>query len=179
MLFNERLSWADIILKYTLRDTVIGFSSYIPGTVGVLARMLVYKLFLRRMGRRVLIKRNVKIYFPERLEVGDDVSINEGVLIDAAGGVRIGDYTRISAGAAVISQQHEYERKDVPIKLQEKKLGRVTLGRDVWLGYNSVVLYGVTIGDGAVVGANSLVNSDVEPYAVVAGSPAKKIRERT
>lgn len=168
----------DFILKYTLRDSIIGFSSYIPGTVGVALRMLVYKVFAKKMGKGVLIKRNVKVYFPERLEVGDYASLNENVVIDASGGVEIGDHTRIAINAAIISQSHNYSRTDIPLKLQGKELGRVVIGRDVWIGCNSIILYKVTIGDGAVVGANSLVNSDVEPYTVVAGSPAKKIKMR-
>ncbi len=54
----------------------------------------------------------------------------------------------------------------------------VTLGHDVWLGHNVTVMPGVTIGNGAVVGSGAVVTRDVEPYAVVAGVPAKKIRMR-
>ena len=55
---------------------------------------------------------------------------------------------------------------------------RVTLGHDVWLGYNAVVLAGVTVGTGAVVGAGAVVSKDVPPYAVVGGVPAKTIKMR-
>jgi acetyltransferase-like isoleucine patch superfamily enzyme len=56
--------------------------------------------------------------------------------------------------------------------------GDVVIGNDVWLGYESVIFSGVTIGDGAVVGAYSKVFSDVEPYTIVGGNPAKPIRKR-
>ncbi len=52
------------------------------------------------------------------------------------------------------------------------------IGNDVWVGVSSIIKRGVTIGNGAIVGANSFVNKDVPPYAVVAGSPAKIIRYR-
>jgi acetyltransferase-like isoleucine patch superfamily enzyme len=52
------------------------------------------------------------------------------------------------------------------------------IGRDVWIGANAVILGGVTIGEGAVVAAGAVVNQDVEPGAVVAGVPARKIRKR-
>ncbi len=62
--------------------------------------------------------------------------------------------------------------EDLPIK------GDTVIGNDVWIGQNSVILPGVCIGDGAIIGANSVVGSDVDPYTIVAGNPAKKIRKR-
>lgn len=52
------------------------------------------------------------------------------------------------------------------------------IGNDVWIGYEAVVMQGVTIGDGAIIGARSLVTKDVPPYTIVGGSPAKEIRKR-
>lgn len=62
--------------------------------------------------------------------------------------------------------------EDLPIK------GDTVIGNDVWIGQNSVILPGVYIGDGAVIGANSVVGSDVDPYTIVVGNPARKIRKR-
>jgi virginiamycin A acetyltransferase len=56
--------------------------------------------------------------------------------------------------------------------------GDIVVGNDVWLGYKSVVMSGVTIGDGAIIGAYSVVTKDVPPYAIVGGNPAKIIRKR-
>ena len=61
---------------------------------------------------------------------------------------------------------------DLPIK------GDTVIGNDVWIGQNATILPGVHIGDGAIIGANSVVGSDVEPYTIVAGNPAKKLRKR-
>ncbi|MBO7520219.1 MAG: CatB-related O-acetyltransferase, partial [Clostridia bacterium] len=61
---------------------------------------------------------------------------------------------------------------DLPLK------GNTVIGNDVWIGQNAVILPGVNIGDGAIIGANSVVGSDVEPYTVVAGNPARMIRKR-
>ena len=55
---------------------------------------------------------------------------------------------------------------------------RVTIGHDTWLGHGSTILPGVTVGDGAAVGAGAVVSKDVAPYTIVAGVPAKPIRER-
>ena len=56
--------------------------------------------------------------------------------------------------------------------------GDTVVGNDVWLGYGALVMPGVTIGDGAVVAAGSLVSADVPPYAIVAGNPARVVRSR-
>ncbi|MCW5515594.1 CatB-related O-acetyltransferase [Muriicola sp. Z0-33] len=54
----------------------------------------------------------------------------------------------------------------------------ISIGNDVWIGYGVSIMDGVTIGDGAIIASNSLVNKDVEPYAIVGGSPAKYIKSR-
>ena len=52
------------------------------------------------------------------------------------------------------------------------------MGNDVWLGYQSLIMPGVTIGDGAIIGSRSVVTKDVPPYTVVAGTPAREVRKR-
>ena len=59
-----------------------------------------------------------------------------------------------------------------------RKLQRVTIGHDVWIGHGAIILPGLTVGNGAVVAAGSVVTKDVGPYSIVAGNPAKEIRKR-
>ncbi len=66
--------------------------------------------------------------------------------------------------------------EDIPRAWDNK--GDIVVGNDVWIGYEAVILAGVTIGDGAVVGARAVVTKDVPPYAIVGGVPAKPIRKR-
>ena len=61
---------------------------------------------------------------------------------------------------------------DLPLK------GDTVIGNDVWIGQNAVILPGVRIGDGAIIGASSVVGSDVPPYTIVAGNPARTLRKR-
>ncbi len=68
------------------------------------------------------------------------------------------------------------DKKDVTNAWDNK--GDIIIGNDVWLGYESVVLAGVTIGDGAIIGVRSVVTKDVPPYTIVGGVPAKTIRRR-
>ena len=56
--------------------------------------------------------------------------------------------------------------------------GNIIIGNDVWIGYNATIMAGVKVGDGAIIGTNSTVTKDVEPYSIVRGNPAKEIRKR-
>lgn len=56
--------------------------------------------------------------------------------------------------------------------------GNIVIGNDVWIGYDAVIMAGVTIGDGAIIGTRAVVTKDVEPYSIVGGVPAKEIRKR-
>lgn len=68
------------------------------------------------------------------------------------------------------------DRKDVVQSWDNK--GDIIIGNDVWIGYEAIILAGVTIGDGAIIGARAVVTKDVLPYTVVAGVPAKPIKKR-
>jgi len=68
--------------------------------------------------------------------------------------------------------ENAMEEKTYPQK------GDITIGNDVWIGYNATVMAGVSIGDGAIIAANSTVIKDVEPYSMVGGNPAKEIKKR-
>ena len=70
-----------------------------------------------------------------------------------------------------------WEQEVPPLDKMQLK-GDTVVGNDVWFGQNATILAGVHIGDGAIVGANSVVGSNVEPYTIVAGNPAKPIRKR-
>ena len=88
----------------------------------------------------------------------------------------------IMFNANAVPWEHQKERNCYVAQYKrehpKENRGLATIGNDVWIGANTVVLQGVTIGNGAIIGANSLVNHDVEPYSIVAGSPASQIRYR-
>lgn len=100
----------------------------------------------------------------------------------------IGRYSSIAAGAFAATDNHPMEFKSMHGFFFNPKLGLVdtawefsplTIGNDVWLGHNAIIMPGVSsIGDGAVVAAGAVVNKDVPPYAVVVGNPARVVRYR-
>lgn len=107
------------------------------------------------------------------LEIGDGTFINAGVSIAAYGRVHIGSECEIGSGVLIMDNDFH-----VPGALSARPAARpVQIGDRVWIGARAIVLKGVTIGDAATIGAGSVVTSDVPPRTVVAGVPARIIRE--
>lgn len=73
-------------------------------------------------------------------------------------------------------EEWDLPKSDVATAWDNK--GDIVIGNDVWIGYDAVIMAGVTIGDGAIVGARAVVTRDVEPYSIVGGVPAREIRKR-
>ncbi len=111
------------------------------------------------------------------LKVGSRVGIGPFCIFNAFDDLSIGDETMVSPYVNINCADHGMERGR-PMREQRGTYGPVSIGRDCWLGSHVVVLKGVTIGDGAVVGAGALVNKDIPPYAVAVGVPAEVVGTR-
>lgn len=135
-------------------------------------------LSLGSLGRRVRFEEGVQVVYPERLQVGNNVLIHRGAFIDAEGGVRIGDNFVAAQNLIILSSNHNYEAPELLPWDEKKHLKPVVIEDNVWCGMNVIILPGVRIGEGAVIGAGSVVTRDVEPCAVVAGNPARRIKFR-
>ena len=147
------------------------------GTFAKWLRATCCRQFLVHVGSNVNIERGA--YFG-----GCNVSIgnNSGIGVDSHiyGSVIIGDDVMMGPECDIHSGCHEFGRTDVPMWQQGFKPDRpVTIGSDVWLGSRVTILPGVRIGNGVVVGANSVVPKDIPDYAVAVGNPAvvKKFRK--
>lgn len=93
------------------------------------------------------------------------------------GPVKIGDDVIIAQNVVISGLNHGYEDISVPIRKQPCTTREITIDDEAWIGANVVITAGVTIGKHAVVAAGSVVTKDVKPYSIVAGNPAKVIRE--
>ena len=112
------------------------------------------------------------------IKIGKRVSINPNVLLLGYGGIKIGNDVRIAAGTSIVAFNHNYQDKKTPIYKQGRTAKGITIENDVWIGTNCSILDGVTIEEGAVVGAGSVVTKNIVAYSVVAGNPAKVIKHR-
>lgn len=105
---------------------------------------------------------------------GNNNVINFGCLFDGRHfKIKIGDNVSIGPEASILTLGHDTESTTFA-----DKGGEVVIEDYVWIAYRSIILPGVKIGEGAVVAAGSVVTKDVEPYAIVAGAPARKVGER-
>ena len=112
------------------------------------------------------------------MEFGENISIHDFCYLDAIGGLKIGNNVRIAHNCSLISGQHKYDVAGKTIYESGYKFEKVSLGNDIWIGTGAVILPGLKIGDGAVIGANSVVTKNIKPYSIVGGVPAKLIARR-
>jgi acetoacetyl-CoA synthetase len=121
---------------------------------------------------------------PRRMEIGRDVYIGKGCTIECDG--KIGDFVMIANSAGLIGRfDHDHQLVGTPMAFApcswdpdyERGL-ELIVEDDVWIGYGAIVLSGVTIGRGAVIAAGSIVSSNVVPYSIMAGCPARKVGQR-
>lgn len=114
----------------------------------------------------------------EQLIIGDNVGIAANAFIGVRGKVEIGSNTIFGPNVSIHAENHNFQDINKPIKVQGETRKGVLIGDDCWIGSKVIILDGVTVGDHAVVAAGALVTTDVPPYSVVAGVPAKVIKMR-
>lgn len=136
-------------------------------------RRLVLRCFGAQVGRYVNIYSSAVIYFPWNLKIGDWSSIGEGALIYNLGRVTIGSRVTISHRAHLCAGTHDYTRPDLPLLKPP-----ITIADQAWVCADAFVGPGVTVGEGAVVGARAVAVRNVDSWSVVAGNPATKVKIR-
>lgn len=93
------------------------------------------------------------------------------------GPVTIGHHVNLAQGITVTALNHKFKNPDIRIDEQGVSTKPVVIGNDIWVGANAVILPGVTIGDHSVIAAGAIVTKDVPPHSLVAGVPAKVIKQ--
>jgi len=140
-------------------------------------RNFIYRYFFRaNLAENVIIYSGAEIRSPERLAIGKGSIIGHHSVLDARNFIEIGENVNFSHGVWLWTEQHNHNDPDFSTESPKKK--KITICDRVWLGPRVIVLPGCTIGEGAVVGAGSVVTKDIEPFSINAGVPAKKIGER-
>jgi acetyltransferase-like isoleucine patch superfamily enzyme len=137
-----------------------------------------------QVGNYVRIKRNTSINLHPKdkkskeilLFLGDHVIISESCIISACNRIVIEENVGISPNVMIIDNSRKPGDIIRPSKEQELEIGTVHIGADSWIAYGACVLPNVTIGKHCIIGALSVVNSDIPPYSVAVGSPAKVVK---
>ena len=120
----------------------------------------------------------VEIGHAENFYIDPTSHLKSSTYIECMGGVRIGRYFHTGRGLTIYSSNHRYNNEHFIPYDKESDLKSVVIDDFVWLGSNVTIVPGVHIGEGAVVGAGSVVTKDVPAYAVIGGNPAKILKYR-
>jgi acetyltransferase-like isoleucine patch superfamily enzyme len=131
------------------------------------------------IGAQTLLEPHVWLTAPgsARIRIGSGTFLNVGVMIAALELVEVGDHCMLANGCFVTDSNHRFDDPDRPVPWQGfSTKGPTRIGDNVWCGVNVVVGSGVRIGERSVIGANSVVTSDIPPFSVAAGAPAKVLR---
>lgn len=138
-------------------------------------------------GHSLHIGKGTRLWAPDSLTIGDFVYIGKNVNIEA--NCRIGDFCILANRVGIVGRMdHDFRAVGYPVRFapwigsikhpNTYAKEQVIIENDVWVGFGAVILTGVTIGRGAIIAAGSVVTSNVPPYAVAAGVPAKTIGKR-
>ena len=131
------------------------------------------------VGEHTLFEPDVWITLgPEaRVRIGSGTFLNLATMVAADGLVEIGDHCMFANGCFVTDANHRFDDLEQPITYQGfTSKGPTKVGDNVWCGAHVVITSGVTVGDRCVIGANSVVTQDLEPYSIAAGAPAKVLK---
>jgi acetyltransferase-like isoleucine patch superfamily enzyme len=132
------------------------------------------------VGAHTLFEPHVWLTAPgdARLRIGSGTFLNIGVMVAAHELVEIGDHCMFANGCFVSDASHRFDDPDTPVPWQGfTSKGPTRIGDNVWCGANVVITSGVTVGERCVIGANSVVNQDLEPFTIAAGAPARPLKK--
>lgn len=134
-------------------------------------QMLAKKLF-KSCGKNFIAEENVRFNVPDNIEIGDNVFLNRGTFLDSKGGVVLGNSVTLTEGVTIFTHSHEEHNHEL------RTYAKVTIKDYAKIYSNSTILPGITVEKQSIVAACSLVSENVKENTMVAGVPAKPIRER-
>jgi maltose O-acetyltransferase len=159
------------------------FAKYLPASRFRLGRWakpirgVLCRFIFKKAGKNINVERGAYFGMGDQLQIGDNSGL--GVNCQASGPIIIGNDVMIGPDVILLTQNHQFDRLDIPMWKQGYKEPKpIIIHDDVWIGIRAIVLAGVHIGKGAIVAAGAIVTKDVPDYAIVGGSPAYVIKYR-
>lgn len=141
-------------------------------------RTIIFRMILEKHGGGTIIDYKTYIRYPSKVSIGSGTTINRGCRFYASHyhkdvRIQIGNHVAVAPEVSFFAAGHDYKSLSLP-----DTASSITVGDHVWIGARSVILQGVNIGEGTVIAAGSVVTKDIPPYTVVAGVPARVIKNR-
>ena len=168
--------WWDLLDPNERKYLVYFFIDGIPGLFGNMLRGRFVSKRVAHCGVKLTVLAGTRFRSIEKLKIGDNVSIGYDNFIQSRGEVTIGNDVMTAPGVKIWSVNHNVHDPDVLIRKQPETIAEVVIGNDVFIASNAFILPGVTLPDGVVVTAGSVVGVKAyKPYSIIAGNPARMI----
>jgi len=169
-------------IKISIAGYVEGYIRYSIFKVGSIPshtiRNFLYKnIYLVKMAKNSILYYDSEIRAPYNLTIGEGSIIGDKSILDARNKIVIGKNVNFSTSVSIWTEQHDH--RDPYFRCNSNETFAVNIGDRAWIGPNVTILHSVTIGEGAVIAAGSVVTKNVEAYTIVGGMPAKEIGKRT
>lgn len=171
--YKNHLSLKNKVLRVLWGFVYIVLFRYTPNVLFWQWRVFLLRLFGAKIGKHCKIRSSATFWAPWNLEMGDYVAIGQKAQIYNVDRITLHTKTCISQGAYLCTASHDITNKENPLKTAP-----IVVHSFAWVASEAFVGMGVTIGEGAVVGARAAVFKDVEPWTVVGGNPARFIKRR-
>jgi maltose O-acetyltransferase len=136
--------------------------------------MIRWRLLLKNCGIKVVILSGTKMVSPHNINLGDNTWIGHNSFIMAGAEVIIGDWCQIANNTIITTTNHLINGSYYYGNVETKK---IVIGKNVWIGSNSIILPGVTIGDNSIIAAGAVVNKSVPKNKIYGGVPAKELKD--
>lgn len=135
---------------------------------------------IKKKAENIIVSKNIHFEYIENMNFEKNIFLGQGGYFHGGGGIHIKSGACIGPKVTILTENHNYDSSDLrKIPFDDVMIKKnVIIGEYVWIGYGAIILPGVTVGEGAVVAAGSVVTKDIPPCAVVGGNPAKVIKYR-
>lgn len=173
---GKKISFYSLI-GYALYKLVKNLFEIPPYNFRIVGNLRIFfaRLYIDKCGKGVVVERGAS--FSRKLKLGDNSGVGKNAWI--RGHVTIGNNVLMAPNVVILTQNHIFDRVDIPIIQQgttEEK--PVIIGDDCWICQNVIILPGVKVGKGSILAAGAVVTKDVVPYSIMGGNPARLIKQR-
>lgn len=165
------------VLPITFRKFIYDSTSMFGGSIFIGIRYALLKTMFKKMGQNVYIGKYVTIKHHSKISIGNNVSIHDFSYVDGQGELIIKDNVSIAHNCSILTANHGWNDKTIPIKYNKQTQKKVIIKEDVWIGCAVRILSGVTINNRTVIAAGAVVNKSVSENCLVGGVPAKLIKK--
>ena len=174
------------LVRFTALAFYYGLARHLPRSsrplgIGRLSRRTREALCRRifdKCGKDINVEHGATFGDGSGITIGSCSGIGINAIVNPLGGIVIGDNVMMGEDVVIMTENHRFDDVSKPMRLQGYQRSPVIIEDDVWIGLRVIILPGVKIGRSSVIGAGAVVTSDIPPYSIAGGVPAKVIKQR-